>query len=130
MFQSGVRLAMKFWNIHDDALIQMLGRAIGDADVEFAPGVQGGVAIYRRGHFVGLWVETHRGCHSFYPAARLQPTLCRFNPDQVLAATRGILEKLQGTSGNQDPSPLHCLIEAQQLVRRPRSANGDADPAN
>lgn len=120
---------MKYWNVHDDALIQMLAHGIGDAEVEFSAGVQGGVAIYRRGHFVGLWVETHRGCHSFYPAARLQPTLCRFNPEQVLAATRGILDKLQSTSGTRHPEPMQCQIDSQQFGRCQRSARIDGDPA-
>lgn len=84
---------MRYWNVHDDALMEMLSRSIADPDIEFTPGTDGGVAIYRRGHFLGLWVEQHRGCHSFFPAARLQPTLCRFSPAQVLTATLGILER-------------------------------------
>ena len=84
---------MRYWNVHDDALMEMLSRSVTDPDIEFSPGTDGGVAIYRRGHFLGLWVEQHRGCHSFFPAARLQPTLCRFSPAQVLTATLGILER-------------------------------------
>ena len=83
---------MRCWNMGDERLIRLLRDDIHDADAEFEVGSEGGVAVYGGARFLGVWIECQRGLHCYVPAARLQPTLIHLLPDQVVVATRSILE--------------------------------------
>lgn len=82
---------MKFWNLGDDQLLAALVAA-NLTDLEFEIGPEGGVAVYWRRYFLGVWVEFVLGFHDFVPAGQLKPTYSHCDHSAAVCASRGIAE--------------------------------------
>jgi hypothetical protein len=82
---------VRFWNIGDDALKAAL-RSARIADLEIETGRNGGVALYWKGYFLGVWVEFRLGQHDFVPAAHLLATFSGCDRREAVAASRDIAQ--------------------------------------
>lgn len=80
---------MKYWNISDEPLLRVLLAARIDG-MQFTVGRDGGVAVYWRGYFLGVWVEFKRSLHDFVPAAHLKPTFTDCTRQQAVVISRGL----------------------------------------
>lgn len=89
---------MRRGNIEDDALLAAFRRLVGPKypRVEFVPGFDGGVAIYRGAGFVGIWMEYRRGRYDFVPAGRSDTTICNCTIDMATVATMAVLGATDG----------------------------------
>ncbi len=84
---------MRYWNIHDEELWDVLRTTIVDQPASFEIGPDGGVAVFFSGQFIGIWIERVRGLHSYVPAGYLEPTHVDLAMGEALTATKLILER-------------------------------------
>ncbi len=96
---------MRFWNLSDDGLIRTL-RAEFSASmpkIGFAPGVEGGVAVYLDGELAGIWVELRRGRFTFFSTLDQRALAMDCPQDSVAASTGEILASLDLWIAAQSP---------------------------